>query len=70
MRQERLEAPIPRLALRGARELAAALGISEDHARELAHEIPSIRRGRTTLYPIQSVTVWMEANAERIGGAS
>jgi hypothetical protein len=65
-RQGRLDAPIPRLALRGALELAAALGVSEDHARSFAHEIPAIRRGRVTLYPIANVQAWLEANAERV----
>jgi hypothetical protein len=39
-RQARLEVPVPRLAVRGYIELGAALGLSEDGARAIVHEIP------------------------------
>ena len=50
-----------RLALR-PREAAAALGVS---ARTLwawtaAKEIPHVRRGKTVLYPVSSLVVWLE----------
>ena len=62
--QERLQAPLARLAYRKG-EAAAVLGISEDHFATLAHEIPCVRRGRVKLFPVKALQEWLDANADR-----
>lgn len=62
--QERLQSPIPRLALRTA-EAAAACGVSEDFwTAEIAPPIPCVRRGRLKLYSVAAIAVFLEENAE------
>jgi len=63
--QERLQAPLARLAYRKG-EAAAVLGISEDHFATIAHEIPCVRRGRCTLFAASHLQDWLEASAERL----
>jgi Helix-turn-helix domain len=57
-----------RLALRPA-EAARALGISERALRELAPELPRIRRGRLTLFPVDGLREWLKREAEAQGRA-
>ena len=66
------DSPIPRLALRGDAEAAAAIGVSVDYFAEyIAAEIPCVRRGRLKLYAVPAVAAWLQQNAERtIGGAA
>ena len=47
-----------RLALR-PREAAAALGVSERTLRSLQSELPSVRIGRTLLYPVRELEAWL-----------
>ncbi len=63
--QERLQAPLARLAYRKG-EAAAVLGISEDHFATIAQEIPCVRRGRVTLFAASHLQRWLEENAERL----
>ena len=61
---ERLQSPVPRLALRTG-EAAAACGVSEDFfAAEIAPHVPCVRRGRLKLYPIGLLTAHLEQSAE------
>ncbi len=61
---ERLQSPIPRLALRTG-EAAAACGVSEDFfAAEIAPYVPCVRRGRLKLYPVALLASHLEENAE------
>jgi len=68
MSRQRLDAPVPRLALRVA-EAAAALGVSEDFfAAEIAPDLPAVRRGRVKLYGVRALEQWIDANAEHVLG--
>jgi hypothetical protein len=51
-----------RFALRPG-ELAAALGIGERTLRELAPELPRIRRGGVLLYPVDGIREWLRREA-------
>ncbi len=55
-----------RLALR-PHEAAAALGISERKLRELLPELPTVRRGRIVLIPVEPLRKWLrdESRAEK-----
>ena len=55
-----------RLALR-PHEAAAALGISDGKLRQIAPELPRVRRGRTVLYPVAGLEQWLAAQAEAPG---
>lgn len=54
------------LALR-AKEAAAALGIGQRLLWELTNrnEIPHMKCGRCTLYPVQALQAWLAEQAER-----
>jgi hypothetical protein len=61
---QRLQSPIPRLALRTG-EAAAACGVSEDRfAAEIAPQVPCVRRGRLKLYTVRTLAQWLEDNEE------
>jgi hypothetical protein len=51
-----------RFALRPG-ELADALGIGERTLRELAPELPRIRRGGVLLYPVDAIREWLRREA-------
>ena len=51
-----------RLALRPP-EAAAALGVSERTLRSLQSELPSVRIGRTLLYPVRELEAWLSRRA-------
>jgi len=51
-----------RLALRPA-EAAKALGVSVRRLRQIAHEIPHVRRGDTILFPLPELRAWLSRNA-------
>ena len=51
-----------RLALRPP-EAAAALGVCERTLRALQPEIPSVRIGRTLLYPVRELEAWLSRRA-------
>jgi hypothetical protein len=51
-----------RLALR-PREAAAALGICERTLRELQPELPTVRVGRSLLYPVRELEAWLSRRA-------
>jgi len=63
--QERLQAPLARLAYRKG-EAAGVLGSSDDQFARIAHEIPCVRRGRCTLFAASHLQDWLEASAERL----
>jgi excisionase family DNA binding protein len=57
------------LALR-PREAADALGLSERKLRELLPELPTVRRGRIVLIPVEPLRRWLreESETERARG--
>ena len=56
-----------RLALR-PKEAAEALGISERTLRQLLPELPTIRRGRVVLVPIEGLREWLRDESRAEGG--
>jgi excisionase family DNA binding protein len=58
-----------RLAV-GAREAAAMLGVSERHLWSMTHrgEIPRVKCGRRTLYPVTLLQKWLEREAAAQAG--
>ena len=59
---------VPVVTLR-PQEAARALGVSESwFNRNVAPDIPRIKRGQLVLYTVASLTKWAEANMERHGG--
>lgn len=60
------ESPVPRLALR-VEEVAAALGVSYDFARDrVLPELHAVRRGSLVLYPVAEVQRWLAENAHAL----
>lgn len=60
----RVQAPVPRIALR-VEEAAAALGISHDaFAKYVAPEVRTVRRGRLKLVAVAELQRWVEANGD------
>lgn len=51
-----------RLALRPA-EAAATLGLSERAFREIAHQLPNVRFGRSPRFPVEGLRRWLEEHA-------
>ncbi len=60
---------IPAMALR-PREAAKALGISPRKLWQLTHDghIPSVKVGRTVLYPTAELRAWLSQQAEAAKG--
>lgn len=60
-----VEPAVPALALR-AREAAKALGVSERTlwAWTEAGDVPHVKRGRMTLYPVAGLRAWLAAQQQ------
>lgn len=58
-----------KLALR-PREMAKALGISPRKLWQMTHDghIPFVKAGRTVLYPVAELQVWLSQQAEAAKG--
>ena len=57
---------IPRLALTVA-EVAASLGVSDDHVREhVLPELRVVRCGRKKLISLRELEKWLDRNASRL----
>lgn len=64
MARQRIDIPTPALALRRA-EAAASLGVSvETFDKTIRHNLPVIRAGGVTVYPVKGIQDWIQANQE------
>jgi hypothetical protein len=64
--QERLQSPVPRLALR-VEEAAASLGISPDaYAEHVAPYVRVVRRGRLKLVAVAELERFLAEHAEAV----
>ncbi len=65
MGRTHIDVPVPALALRRA-QAAAALGVSvEVFDREIRGDLPTVRVGNVTTFPVRGLEDWIANHADR-----